>query len=104
MLRSVFCSATYVPPCLGLLSQRDAVGQEYLAIEVEIEGLGPLEQLDHDLGVLDGRLQDVLLGPVVEDELHRKRPVLPATVLGPGDLYVSYLTHPYRLFGVLLRH
>src|SRR5215213_12040876 len=102
MLCSVFCSATYGPPCsLGRLSQGNAVGQEYLAIKIEIDGLGSLEELEHDLGILGSRLQDVLLGPVVQNELYRKRPVLPTTVLCLKNLHVCPLTHPDRLLRAL---
>src|SRR5919107_1861100 len=94
------------PPVVSLysLSQRDVVGDKYLPIEVEIDGIGPLEELDHDLRVLSGGLQDVLLGPTVQDQLHRECTVFPTTAFGPRNLHVRDLADPDRLLGVLLRH
>src|ERR687889_283648 len=41
------------PPVVpsGWLTQGDIVGDKYLPVEVEIDGVGPLEELDHDFGV-----------------------------------------------------
>src|SRR5829696_20439 len=108
MLCSVCCSATPILLCLrgtsGSLSQGNVVWDEDLPVEVEIDTLGPFEELDHDLGVLGGGLQDVFLGPIVQDQLHRERTIFPATVFGPRGLHIRNLAHPDRLLGVLLRH
>src|SRR5215211_3204308 len=106
MFCSVFCSATLILLWFRWvrLSQRDTVGDKDLPVEVEVHAPGSLEELELHLGVLGGGLQDVLLGPIVQDQLHRESPVPSATVLGPRDLHVRDLTHPDRLLGVLLRH
>src|SRR5918995_2175548 len=71
---------------------------------VEEDLVGELEEFDHDLGVFSGGLQDVLLGPTVQDQLYRESPVFPTIAFGPRDLHVRDLTDRDRLLGVLLRH
>src|SRR3712207_2361079 len=72
-----------------------------LAVEIEDRPRGRREQLEQHLGIVRGRAQDVLLRPVVEDELDGERARHAALTLRPGGLVVRDLANPHLLLGPL---
>src|SRR3712207_7753495 len=83
LLRSGFCSG---------LAQRNVARDQNLAVEVEVDRARAPEELQLHLGVLGRRLEHVLLGAVVQDELHRKGAMVASTFLRPRELHVRHLT------------
>src|SRR4051812_26818950 len=81
---------------------------EYKDLAFQIEGvrIAPIQQFPDYFGIAHRGTDDVLLGSVVEDQLERETPGLPALLLGPGGLVIRNLPDRDLLFGALfcLRH
>src|SRR4051794_18618896 len=88
---------------LGLSSQRNVAGYEDLALHVKEKSLVPVQQFPDHLGIAHRRMDDVLLDPVVEDQLERKASGPPALLLGPGRLVIRNLTDRDRVLRTLFR-
>src|SRR3712207_6229761 len=87
---------------------RRVSGSVYLAedddllLGVPVEGVGVVDEVAQDLGVVRGGHDERLLGSVVQDQLVGELAVLEGTLAAPVGVDVGDLPHLYGRLGLLL--
>ena len=96
------------PGPILLYSARTVGGSAYLAededllIQVPVDGVGVVEEVPQDLGVVGGGHDEGFLGPIVEDQLVGELAVLQVPLVAPVGVDVGDVAYPDGQLGVLL--